>query len=184
MYNELKDEEIIIIEAAIKGDIKEFEKLIARYQKRIYSTAYFIVFDGDEADDIVQLVFIALWKSLKKLKSIDKFKTWLYRTTVNKSIDAIRRRKKKVNEGIELMKLDQENEIIFKHDIERILVKIMRKLPEQQRLVLTLKDIQGLEMSEIANIMKINESTVRSHLSLARQNFQKLVREQFPEYGK
>lgn len=182
MNDKLINDEIKIIEAASRGDIKAYEELINRYQKKIYATAYYILLDSDEADDIVQAVFITLWKSLSKLKSSGKFRTWLYRITVNKAIDAIRGRKKMSSADLELIQIDQEEKVVMKHDIRKIISRVIAILPEQQRVVLVLKDIEGFEMSEIAKIMKISESTVRSHLSLARQNFQKELNAKFPEY--
>lgn len=183
MNDKLKNDESQIIEAASRGNIKAYEELISRYQKKIYATAYYMLMDSDEADDVVQAVFITLWKSLSKLKSSKKFRTWLYRITVNKAIEAIRSRRKTSNQGLELIQIDQEEKVVIKYDMRKIMGRVVAALPEQQRVVLILKDIEGLEMSEIAEIMKISESTVRSHLSLARQNFKKELNTKFPEYS-
>jgi RNA polymerase sigma-70 factor (ECF subfamily) len=184
MNNKLNDDENKLIAEAQRGDIKAFERLIMMYQKKIYATAYYILMDRDEAEDVVQSVFITIWQSIKKLKSASKFKTWLYRMTVNKSIDLIRKRKKIVAEGVESRQVDYEEKVMYKYDIEKIFNELIKKLPEQQKLALILKDVHGLEMKEVAEIMKINESTVRSHLSLARQALQEEINRRYPEYGK
>ena len=99
-----------LIANARAGNTDAFERLVERYQKKIYGIAYSMVFDRDEADDITQAVFITLWKSLKNIKDTGKFKTWLYRTTVNKSIDALRSRKRSRTYDLELVKAQSEHD--------------------------------------------------------------------------
>lgn len=175
-----------LIEKVKEGDSKAFEELLILYQKKIFGLAYHILLNKDEADEIVQAVFITLWKSIKKIKDINKFNTWLYRTTLNKSIDLLRKKKReKTKEMEEYRGADiSEKKMVLKYDLYKIYKRIVKRLPIQQKIVFILKDIYGIEMKEISEIMKINESTVRSHLSLARQYFIKEITENYPEYKK
>ena len=184
MNKDVMYEDYQLIEDAQAGNITAFEQLVAKYQKKIYGIAYNMIFDKYEADDITQVVFITLWKSLKHIKDINKFRTWLYRTTVNKAIDAIRKKKRDRTYDLELVKTFSEHDktIMIRHDVEKIYRSVAKKLPEQQRAVFMLKDIYEMEVSEIAEVLEISESTVRSHLSLARLNFQKEIKEHYPEY--
>jgi len=183
--NSEKKDILELIEKVKEGDSKSFEELLILYQKKIFGLAFHILLNKDEADEIVQEVFITLWKSIKKIKDMNKFNTWLYRTTLNKSIDLLRKKKREKTEDIEEYKgggiLEKKMEL--RYDVYKIYKRIIKKLPFQQKIVFILKDIFGIEMKEISEIMKISESTVRSHLSLARQYFIKEIRENYPEYN-
>jgi RNA polymerase sigma-70 factor, ECF subfamily len=185
MTNDVMHDDIQLIAEAQVGNTDAFEQLVAKYQKKIFGIAFHMVFDRDEADDITQSVLITLWKSMKQIKDIKKFKTWLYRTTVNKSIDAIRRKKREKTYDLELVKShsEQDTRMITQFDLEKIYKTVAKALPEQQRAVFMLKDIYQMEIQEVAEILDISESTVRSHLSLARLNLQKEIQKQYPEYN-
>lgn len=181
MHSEDKISIAELIEQIKKGDSSSFEELLIIYQKKIYGIAYHILFNRDEADEVTQEVFITLWKSIKKIKDISKFNTWLYKTTVNKAIDLLRKKKRESTDKLEENRKSNglEKEMILRFDLYKIYRDTIKKLPLQQRIVFILKDIYGIEMKEIAEILKINESTVRTHLSLARQYFTSEIKKKY-----
>ncbi len=166
-----------------KGDQQAFELLVRKYKTTVFNTIYSIMGNAQEADDIAQEVFLKVYTKASSFKGKSSFSTWLYRITVNKCIDELRRRKNKIisyetefNQEEKLKLKDvlasRENDITEKlrqKELQDIIQKAMNSLPEKYRIILTLKEIEGLSYKEISQIMKISLAKVKIWLFRARQ---------------
>lgn len=176
------DLEKILIKKAKRGDITSFERLIITHERNIYNIAYRMFNNEEDAKDIVQEVFMKVYKNLNKFDENSKFSTWIHRITVNTCIDELRKRKGKETNSIdELMDTDEgnikkqytdtaftpEQILIAKEDINN-LKQFISLLSENHKTLIILRDIQGLSYSEIAEITDSSLGTVKSRLARAR----------------
>lgn len=173
-----------LVHAFKKGDHSAFEKIVIKYQDRVYNLCYRFFGDKEEAEDSAQDIFIKVYKSLKGFKLKSSFYTWLYRIAINtcknrvKSLE-YRRLKSRVsldddqekkNHGISNITDNDflpDTNLEQKEKFKRIQAAI-NSLPPDQKIMVVLRDIEGLSYDEIANITKIRLGTVKSKLSRAR----------------
>ena len=166
-----------------KGDQQAFELLVRKYKTTVFNTIYSIMGNAQEADDTAQEVFLKVYTKADSFKGEASFSTWLYRITVNRCVDELRRRKNKIisyetefnqEEKLKLKGVlaSRENDITEKlrqKELQDIIQKAMNSLPEKYRIILTLKEIEGLSYKEISQIMKISLAKVKIWLFRARQ---------------
>lgn len=170
-----------IIMRAKSGDLEAFEQLIRLYEKKVFSTIYYMVKNENEIEDIAQEVFIKIYRNLHNYKGNSSVYTWIYRITINTCIDTLKKHKKVVyledttknNNGDEItIQLEDDsklpNEIVEDNEIKESLIKCIRRLPHEQSTIIILRDIKGFSYMEIAEILKLNLGTVKSKISRAR----------------
>lgn len=182
-------DEKLLISRSKAGDIEAFEELIEAYQKKIFSFAYRIIGNYEDAADMAQEALIRIYKSIGGFKEQSSFSTWIYRITTNVCLDEIRRRKSKkeysLDEEVQMddgqlkrqvMSDDPGPEEVFeKEELRSIVKNAIDKLPEEQKVVITLRDIQGLSYDEIAEVLDCPGGTVKSRISRARQALKKVL---------
>lgn len=175
--------EQILLEKAKAGDIAAFEELIEGYQKKIFNLAYRIIGNYDDAGDMAQEALIRIYRSIANFKEQSSFSTWIYRITTNVCLDEIRKRKNKkvISLDEEIRMEDGEMKRQFMSDdiqpdaaaeqkeLRTMVNNAINSLPEDQRLVITLRDIQGLSYDEISTVLDCPAGTVKSRISRARQ---------------
>ena len=178
-----------LIAKAARGDREAFESLVRSRQERVFWTAFQVVGDEEDARDVAQQVFIRLWKVLPRYRPRWRFDSWLHRITVNLAIDAYRRRQSRPEvpqpEGPEAEPPDRPGatgETVQQAEIQRIFLRLARRLSGQQRAVFVLKEMNGLDTREIAKVMELSESTVRNHLHQARKVLRRGLEALYPEY--
>ncbi len=184
-----EDLEKLIIQEAKSRSQYAFEKLVTAYEKIIYNISYRMFNNEEDAKDMTQEIFVKLYKNLDKFDENAKFSTWIYRIAVNACIDEIRKRKGKetvsINEMIELddgevdkqFAADEptpENKVICKEDIKH-LKEAIESLPENHKVLIILRDIQGYSYEEIADITESNLGTVKSRISRARNHLKNII---------
>ncbi len=174
-------EEAQLIAAAQSGDLEAFNELIRRYQDRLYHIAYRIMGDHDSAADAMQEALIAAFRGIRKFRG-GSFRAWLTRIVTNACYDELRRRRRRPQSSLEaLFVVDQspEAEMILppvegpefyaeRQELADLLHRAIQCLPEDQRAVLVLSDIEGYSYEEIAEILQVPVGTVKSRLSRAR----------------
>ena len=182
------DEKELVLRAK-QGDLKAYEEIISLYEKKVFSTIYYMVKNENEIEDIAQEVFIKIYRNLKNFKEESSLYTWIYRITINVCFDALKKRKNVVylDEKIETedgeigltLKDDSKkpDEIVEENDLKEILEKCIRKLPEDQRIMIVLRDIKGFTYMEIAEMLKMNLGTVKSRISRARSALKEILDE-------
>lgn len=190
--------EQLLLEKAKAGDIAAFEELIEGYQKRIYNLAYRILGNYEDAGDMAQEALIRIFRSIANFKEQSSFSTWVYRITTNVCLDEIRKRKNKkvisLDEEIRMEDGEMKRQIMSDdlqpdaaaelEELRTFVSDAINSLPEDQRLVITLRDIQGLSYEEISSVLDCPSGTVKSRINRARQALKKVLstkRELFDE---
>jgi RNA polymerase sigma-70 factor (ECF subfamily) len=169
-------EEVVLIRRAQAGDADAFAKIVEKHWKRAFWTAYDVLYDHDRAQDVAQEAFVKVYRALQSFDMGRDFASWLYRIVLNLAIDHKRRRDRdrsvptdKVEELFDSKKaLVEDDERAA--TTERVEV-VLSSMPEKYRIPLTLKDIDGLPVEEVARILDISYSTVRWRLHKARAMF-------------
>lgn len=173
-----------LINAFIKGDHSAFEKLVLKYQDRVFNLCCRLLGDRVEAEDSAQDVFVKVYRSLKGFRFKSSFYTWLYRIVINtckNRIKSVEYRRTKSRVSIDSDQENRSNTIVDivdqrpmpdktleqKEKMKRI-QEALNSLPPDQKTVVVLCDIEGLSYDEIASITKNRLGTVKSKLSRAR----------------
>jgi len=173
------------------GDYRAFEDLVKRHRGRVYAMIQNMVKNEADAWDLSQEVFVKVWKALPKFEARAKFSTWLYRVVHNVVYDWMRKRKLKVAGEFDdqLMKDSQiavgartaptqeaRPDVALKNEElrEKIEAAMSKLSPEHQEIVL-LREVQGMDYKEIAEVMEISIGTVMSRLFYARKKLQGLL---------
>lgn len=182
LKNKEPDDESRIIARLKKGHEGAFRILMQQYQGRLYHIAFGITADKEESLEIVQEVFLKVYRKIHTFNQEAKLSSWLHRITVNESLNWKRRWKRRFkwhhqpmegNEGShypELTSGDPDPETAYqKKELENTLWKQLKKLPEKERIVFVLNVMEELTYDEIADILKISRGTVSSRLFYARR---------------
>lgn len=177
-----------IIEKAQGGDKSAFNKLVGLWYKRIYNFCYKYFNDHDLASEASQRTFISAFKNLNGLKDSHKFKGWIYTVALNFCRDEERRKGSKsklivVNsekqehyiKSIPDSSNRQPDTLIAKNEISEMVLNAIKRLTEEQREVVIMKEYEGLKFREIAEILSISENTVKSRLYYGFSNLKKII---------
>lgn len=167
------DEELVA--RSIEGDVDSFNQLIVRWERPIYALAYRTIGREDEARDIVQDAFLRAYRALPGFKGQSKFSSWLYRITLNLCRDWMRKQRRsptvETPEGVDLIELASEQgpvesieALVSRREIGRVVAEAMKRLPEEQRTAIVLKEYHGLTFQEIAELQGCPLSTVKTRL--------------------
>ena len=173
----MTERETELIKRAQKGDTRAFSDLVAAYDSQVMNLAISIVGRGEDAADVYQEIFIKVFKALKNFRFQSEFKTWLYRITVNTCYTMIRKRQRSrdvVPTGIEENPdyylnqpdddIDDTDSDLMRGEMSEVLRQAVEELPPKQRAVVALRHYHDKKIREIAEIMKINEGTVKGYL--------------------
>ena len=170
-----------IIERVLAGDNDAFGLLVEAYQTRVYNLALRLCGNRDDAFDLAQESFFRAWRSLSGFQFESSFSTWLFRLCSNICLDWLRAKKRRPT--VSMSTVDDEGEesqlelpdpgkspeeLLLAAEEREALARAMNQLPVEYREILTLRAIHDLSYTEIAEILKIKEGTVKSRLSRAR----------------
>ncbi len=177
----MSDEQLI--EKILSGDREAFRLLMEKYQQRVFHVAMGFVHSRQDAEDITQEVFIRVFRSLESFKEQSLFSTWLYRITLNCSINHVKKNKRRhilMDAGEGLMSLfnrdDEErnaHQQLEATEKERAIRKAIDGLPGKQREAFILSKYEELTQREIAAIMQTTEGAVEQLLVRAKKQLQK-----------
>lgn len=165
----------VLVSLVQRGDQRAFRQLVQRHHDRVRNLLFAIFHDEHLVEDLAQEVFIKAYEALPSFRFESSFYTWLYRIAINKGRDELRRRKlrrffslQQLDEGarseLEMRLAERPADI----DATDLVALGLRTLPEHQREVVVMKDLQGFSYEEIAEILNIEVGTVKSRLSRAR----------------
>jgi RNA polymerase sigma-70 factor (ECF subfamily) len=156
------------------GDRKAFTMLVARYEKPIFNTAFRMVKNFDDAADITQNAFIKAYEKIDTFNPSYKFFTWLYKITVNETLNLINRRNRRRDfEYDPPAHLPTPEDDLELNEMSLFLQKALDAMSYDQRIVIVLKHLLLLPYSEIAEILDIPEKTVKSRLFSSRHILRK-----------
>ena len=184
----------ILAQRARDGDLQAYNDLVDRYYGKLYGLIYNMTSNKEDTEDMVQDVLTKAYTSLSKFKGSSSFYTWVYRIAVNRTINFLKKRKKKqalsldhVEGGIErdlaYIELSSRSSPIRNTKINELQEKLnmaLQALSEKHRTVVVLHDIQGIPHQEIAKMLSVSEGTLRSRLYYARRQLQSELAEFSP----
>jgi RNA polymerase sigma-70 factor (ECF subfamily) len=174
--------------AARAGDEAAFGELVRRHQAGVRRCAARIVSDVEEARDIAQLAFIRAWENLAKYDPAWSFSTWLYRIATNLAIDMLRSRDSRDRTHVAHLRLVGDSvsasapRDLAEDEVKRIFAELARELSPTQRAAFVLREVEGLDTSEVATVLGCSEATVRNHVFQARVVLKKELVARYPEY--
>lgn len=164
----------------------DFREIVSENQDQVYNVCLGFMKSDEEAQDMVQEVFIHVYQNIAKFKGDAKLSTWIYRITTNKCLEEIRRKGRKKrsaqlsdisDEVVQNQTPDFFHPGVALEDKERasILFEAIEKLPDPQRVAFTLSKIEQLSYEEISKVMDKSLSSIESLLFRAKKNLQKLL---------
>lgn len=183
------DEERRAIAEAQRGDIQSFNALVRLYEGRVYNLCYRMLGDGESANDAAQDAFFSAYRNIGSFRG-GSFRSWMLRIATNTCYDVLRARKRRPTVSLDI-DADDENEhsplqiaddgespdaTILRRELAGEIQRNLALLPEEQRIVLILSDIEGLAYEEIVQITGANLGTVKSRLSRGRARLRDLLR--------
>ncbi len=170
--NAEKDEDFSLIRNFISGNESTFRTLVIKHKEKVRNLVFITLGDAEFVDDISQDVFISVYHKLREFRFESKFTTWLYRITVNKCRDYLR--KKKVRSiFVPIGDSDREyptGPFSENIDIPHLVRNAIDKLPEKLKVPLVMRDIDGLSYKEIADQLNTEVGTIKSRIFRAREN--------------
>jgi len=175
-----------LVKGARQGSRAAFTELVRLHQGFVYGIAFQLLWDANEAEDVVQETFVRIWRNLARFDTTRSFTTWAYAIATNRCRDRLRERQRRPSTQMEP---EQMNELegpadvsatVNAAELQEIIRRLTERLPLKQRLVFTLRDLQDLSVREVAAIVRISEASVKTNLHLARR---KLRRELTQEYS-
>lgn len=183
-YGELSDEELMY--CYVSGEVRAFDIIVSRYTQRLFQFAFRLLGDAQMAEDVVQEAFLRVHLHASRYKyGVAKFSTWIYRIVRNLTIQEFRKQKsRKAREsGAEAAEghADEPERELLNAEFDAMLQKALEGLPEEQRTVFALRDIEHMTYDEIAKVTRARVGTVKSRLNRARNA---LARELAPYVGR
>jgi RNA polymerase sigma-70 factor (ECF subfamily) len=187
-------DDTVLINRYRHGDSDAMERLILKYQNRIYNVILKICADPDDAAELTQETFVKILENIHKFEGRSRFYTWAFRVAVNLTLNYCQR-----NAKLKLSSLDvetnryssQEKQVLKEflsdesspdpaavaqnEELCAIAVKALMKLDDAQKAVVVLRDIEGMNYAQIADVLDIELGTVRSRLSRARGRLRKIL---------
>jgi len=173
--------EFALIERARDGDDTAFNQILQAYRKRILGTISRLIGRPEDVEDVGQEVFVRLYYSLDQLRTPEVFEPWLYRLTVNAAYDYLRRQRRR-NES-RMSDLSEQQVVMadaaaggkrnveekHKTQVREMVDQLLTSVSEEDRILLTLKEVEGLSLRELENVYKVNENALKVRLFRARQ---------------
>jgi len=187
-------DDALLVKQCWQGDSAAMERLILKYQNRIYNVILKICADPDDAAELTQETFVKVIENIDKFQGRSSFYTWAFRIAVNLTLNYCQR-----NARLGFSSLDAEQEkyysqttrvlkeflsddsspdpaaVVQHRELCEIAVQSLMKLDDAQRAVVVLRDIEGMSYAQIANVLDIELGTVRSRLSRARKKLRQIL---------
>ena len=173
------DADQALVERCRSGDWSAFTELVVRYQRPIYNAAFWMLRRSEDAKDITQTVFLKVAERLDEYDPKFKFFSWIYRIAVNESLNMLRRngREEQLDEEVELPGRGNDDPEQHANDAEvsRRIEGALMRMSTNDRMVLSLRHFSECSYQEIAEILNLDEKTVKSRLFEARQKLRDLL---------
>jgi RNA polymerase sigma-70 factor, ECF subfamily len=172
------DDEAVLVERVRGGDPAAFEVLVNRYLRRAFSVAYRLLGQKEDAEDLVQEAFMAVLQRIDTFQAGRPFAPWFFRILVNRGLNARKARSLRAVDDIPDTAAhhgpspEREAE---RTELGERLRAAMERLPERQRTIVQLFDLEGMAGPEIAEILEISDGTVRWHLHEARKTLRQAL---------
>ena len=188
--------EFEFIERARNGDEGAFNHVVQAYRKRILGTIARLIGRPEDVEDVGQEVFLRLYDSLGQLRAPEVFEPWLYRLTVNAAYDYLRRQKRRresrmsdLSEQRVVMAdaaagVQKQGEETQRAKVREMVQSLLGEVSEEDRILLVLKEVEGLTLKELEKVYKVNENALKVRLFRARKRVLKAFEAQAPTVDK
>ena len=153
---------------------QEYNITVKTLSHRLYGFIYKSLRDEEDSNDIVQDSFMKLWENRSKVE-FEKAKSWLFTTAHNAMINFIKKSAR--TSSMEGLDIDRGKNDKYTFELKDIIDKVLANLPEQQRTIILLRDMEGYNYEEIGEILKLNESQVKVYLFRARQKVKEQIKD-------
>lgn len=180
-----------LVRKYLDGDVSQFNILIERWQKRIFNFVYRNIGDYEEARDLTQNTFAKAFLKIKELDDIGRFSSWLYKIALNECRMTFRRTKGKQKVPLEIYDQSETQEIELRKVMSQVeetpeeglrrkedagrLREVIQLIPDEQRLVIVMKEYENLKFQEIADVLDVPLSTVKSRMYLGLKTLKRLL---------
>src|SRR4051812_46246662 len=179
-----------VVTSFLGGEERAFQELVDRYQTRLLNFVYRTIGDREKAEDLVQEVFIRVYRHLHRFDRSKKFSTWVYTIASNLAKNELRNRSRNplvLFQTVQKNFQDEDRPLQFedttsrpddmyrKRHLREIVEETVAKLPEHHRNVFILRELEGKSYEEIAEITDCNLGTVKSRLNRARNSFAEII---------
>ena len=185
----MADEERRLVIAAQRGDVEDFNALVRLYEGRVYNLCYRMLGDPDSAADAAQDTFLSAFRNLRSFRG-GSFRSWILRIATNTCYDVLRARKRRPTTSLDIDADDEDSssplqiadrgetpaDFALRRELAAAIQSSLSELPDEQRAILILSDIEGLAYEEIAQITNTNIGTVKSRLSRGRARLRDLLK--------
>jgi len=173
--------EFELIQKAQAGDDAAFNRVVVAYRKRIMGTIARLIGRPEDVEDVAQEVFLRLYFSLDQLRTPEVFEPWLYRLTVNASYDYLRKQRRRSESRMadlseqQVMMADavaggkESGERQRRNQLKEMVDSLLDAVSEEDRILLKLKEVEGLSLKELEKIYSVNENALKVRLFRARQ---------------
>lgn len=182
-----------LIKKSQNGDSTAFNELMNSYFKRIYSIAYRMAGNADDASDMTQEVMIKLFRNIKSFRGGSQFSTWVYTVATRTCIDELKKIRRhssysidseiETDEGSIATELEDDAPTPEKkaeqNELKSLVAKAIARLGDDHKTVIVLRDIQGLGYDEIAKIVGCSAGTVKSRISRGRERLKNILEKEF-----
>ena len=179
-----------VVAQFLAGEERAFQELVDRYQTRLLNFVYRTIGDREKGEDLVQEVFIRVYRHLHRFDTSKKFSTWIYTIASNLAKNELRNRSRNPLVLFQTIKKNWEDEdrplqfedatsrpddLYRKRHLRELVDEATAKLPEHHRQVFVLRELEGKSYEEIAEITDCNLGTVKSRLNRARNSFAEII---------
>jgi RNA polymerase sigma-70 factor (ECF subfamily) len=187
-------DDAVLVERCRRGDSAAMERLILKYQNRIYNTILKMCANADDAAELTQETFVKIIENIDKFAGRSSFYTWAFRVAVNLTLNFCQRSVRAGHISLDAggSERDQRAKVQLKEflsddsspdpaavaqnkELCEIVVRALTKLDEPQRAVVVLRDIEGMSYAQIAEVLNLQLGTVKSRLSRARSNLKEIL---------
>jgi len=170
-----------LINRAKNGDNAAFNEIVLAYRKRVLGTIARLIARSEDVEDVAQEVFLRLYFSLDQLRTAEVFEPWLYRLTVNAAYDYLRKQRRRHEFRMSDLSEQQviladataggkiERDELYRKKIKESVDALLGAVSEADRILLMLKEVEGLSLKELEKIYKVNENALKVRLFRARQ---------------
>lgn len=179
-----------LVERVKRGDKAAFDLLVIKYQSRIINLVMRFVRNHSDAQDVTQEAFIKAYRALPNFRGDSAFYTWLYRIAVNtaKNYLAVQSNRRlpqvkqdisemeQIDDGTALKELDTPENLLLSQEIQGTVIRAIENLPNDLKIAITLRELEGLSYEEIAETMDCPIGTVRSRIFRAREAIDKQLK--------
>jgi RNA polymerase sigma-70 factor, ECF subfamily len=170
-----------VVRRAQSGDPAAFTEVVNTYRRRIFGTVARLIGRPEDVEDVAQEVFLRLYYSLDQLRTPEVFEPWLYRLTVNAALDYLRKRRRRSESRMadlseqQVVMADAEASLRASVDdrergrVREMVDSLLSNVSEEDRLLLSLKEVEGLSLKELEKVYDVNENALKVRLYRARQ---------------